>query len=145
MLRVIDITEFSRYILRGKRLAIIISIITRNCKNTCPFKYIQVLNSSIENGVAELLKQVESNNEITCIISLCKINAIKNKNIALCSLSSDISKHRYDEALKCISFSDALIMITKDMKTEKLLANFLCIAQLEGIETVLLNISNNIT
>jgi hypothetical protein len=132
-----DITALS-HILKRRRLAIAISIVTGSCGGACPFNRLPIVNGSIEKHVVEILRHAELNNEITCIISLCKTGTMKN--IALCSSSLNVSKNRYDEALKCISFSDTLLIIASDMNVVKLFANLLCLAQLEGVEAVLMNI-----
>jgi len=126
--------------IKGKRLAILISIVTKNCESACPFKHLIAKNDNIENVIAEVLNYIKSGNEITCTVSLCKISTVKN--IALCTPNSlNVAKHKYDEVLKCLTFSDIVLVITKDMSIVKLFSNLVCLAKIEGIEIILLSIS----
>jgi hypothetical protein len=52
-----------------------------------------------------------------------------------------VAKHKYDEVLKCLTFSEIVLIITKDMSIVKLLSNLVCLAKIEGIEIILLSVS----
>ncbi|MEL9939582.1 MAG: hypothetical protein QW348_01475 [Ignisphaera sp.] len=93
----------------------------------------------IQNIVDSLAKL----NEISCIISFCSNIPIVSKSVVgLCNGNHSVAKHRYDEALKCLTFSDLLLVISNSAFIPRMLANLLCIAQMESVEINIINLNN---
>ncbi len=118
---------------------VIVPVINGRCSYSwkqCILKYNNIyLNSNV---VIENLNKIKVNN-ISCLVALCKsltlltnfiTNLYHNTDvIELCSGDISIPKHKYDSILKCISYSDTLIIITRNNFIPKPIINVIPLAK----------------
>jgi hypothetical protein len=134
MIRVVDASILSQ-IVRNRRVAVLVSVATGSCKASEIYRELQ----ADERNIIKVLDILASNsNEITCVVSLCNLSI--NRSIALFSEGEQISKHRYDEIMKCISFSDMLVVVAKNSTVADIISKFLYVACIQGVEVVLLTV-----
>lgn len=146
MIKIWTKNAFLAHIPRGKRIAIAIMLIYRDL--TCDGK--SCLFASLPYGkhgdvefIQNIVGSIAKLNEISCIISFCSNVPIVSKSvIGLCSGNYSVAKHRYDEALKCLTFSDLLLVISNSAFIPRMLANLLCIAQMESVEINIINLND---
>jgi hypothetical protein len=132
MIRIVDNENILSQIVKNRRVAVLISVTTSSCKANEIYRELQ----ADEHNISKVLDILSSGNEVTCIASLCNLGI--NRSIALFSEGERVSKHRYDEVMKCISFSDMLIVVAKNTTVADIISKFLYAACIQGIEVVLL-------
>ncbi|MEM4514685.1 MAG: hypothetical protein QXO42_00530 [Ignisphaera sp.] len=128
-------------VLKGiERITLIVTpVINSECLHTpkqCILKHNSIHLDSII--VIKLLNLINAKN-ISCLITLCRpltplIKSITNSLpsvsiIELCSGDITIPKHRYDSILKCISYSDALIIVTRRSFIPRPIINIIPLAE----------------
>ncbi|ADM27299.1 hypothetical protein Igag_0461 [Ignisphaera aggregans DSM 17230] len=101
------------------RLAIVVIPIPSNVRCIYRSQECIFIRRGISTDYEKLLRFIDfaiENNIVTCIVYTCR-TSYKHRYIEvieLCSNSNnEISKHRYDSFLKCISFSDTIAIISK--------------------------------
>ncbi len=126
------------------RLAIIVIPIPDNIRCVYGSQECVFIGRKIFMDYEKLLKLIDfaiENNIVTCIVYTCK-TGYKHRNVEvveLCSNShNEISKHRYDSFLKCISFSDTIAVISK--KNEIPLPISMIIALAQAMQKDVINI-----
>ncbi len=128
---------------RGKKIAIAISIASKGylCnKTTCPFISTNK-GINIYKDVEQIIDDVSKSNDVTCTINLCSNITIRGaNNIILCNGAGVVTKHRYDELLKCLTFSDILLVVIQEPYVPRIFANIMCLAQMENVEVKILRI-----
>jgi len=134
MIRVVDNENILSQIVKNRRVAILISVTTDSCKANEIYRELQ----ADEHSISKVLDVLSAGNEVTCIVSLCNLGI--NRSIVLFSEGERVSKHRYDEVMKCISFSDMLVVVAKNTTVVDIISKFLYVACIQGIEVVLLTI-----
>lgn len=116
------------------------------CEYECVLKLSNIYTDL--NTVIEALKLIKSDN-ISCLIALCRlpiyiasytIDLHRIEFIELCSGSVSISKHRYDSMLKCISYSDVVIILTKNSFIPKPIANIVPLAKALNARVCIINL-----
>ncbi len=102
-----------------RRLAIIVIPIPNDIRCIYSSHECIFIRKRIFTNYEKLLKFIDfaiENNIVTCIVYTCRTGYRHRyiEVIELCSNSNnEISKHRYDSFLKCISFSDTIAVISK--------------------------------
>ncbi|MEM0026503.1 MAG: hypothetical protein QXT53_01025 [Ignisphaera sp.] len=146
MIKTITKNNFPTQIPRGKRIAIVIAVIYRDLacdRKSCLFSSMHCDKYDNVEFVQNIVDSIAKLNEVSCIISLCGNAPIGNKNvISLCSGNYSVAKHRYDEALKCLTFSDLLFVVSNGVVIPRTIANLFCVAQMESVEINVLNLSD---
>ena len=134
MIRVVDNENILSQIVKNRRVAVLISVATGSCKANEIYRELQ----ADEHKIIKVLDILSASNEVTCIASLCNLSI--NRFIALFNEGERVSKHRYDEVMKCISFSDMLVVVTKNTVVADIISKFLYVACIQGIEVLVLTI-----
>ncbi|GEM_PF-1549540 len=119
----------------GKIALIIIPLIDK-CKYASMQCIIKHNNIYLDLDIVKKILELINTNNLSCLITLCKHSIpiyTRYTNIydliELCSGSVEISKHRYDSLLKCISYSDTIMIITRNNFIPKPIANIIPLAK----------------
>lgn len=146
MLKILTKNDFLMQIPKGKRVAIAILLTHREpmCgRVSCPIASSNYSKHSDIEYVREIIDYLTKFNEFSCIISFCSNIRLNYGNIiGLCNGGHAVAKHRYDEALKCLTFSDMLLVISNSSIIPKIFANLLCMAQIENVEISILKLKD---
>lgn len=143
--------ELNREILKGiEKITLIVIPMTNNrCMHTskqCPVKqkgfYLDL------DTIWKTLSIIGINSTNTsCLITLCNrstplFNSIIDSTgvVELCSGNVNISKHRYDSMLKCVSYSDMLVIITRNNLIPKPIANIIPLAKALNERIIIVNL-----
>jgi len=119
----------------GKIALIIIPLIDK-CKYASMQCIIKHNNIYLDLDIVKKILELINTNNLSCLITLCKHSIpiyTRYTNIydliELCSGSVEISKHRYDSLLKCVSYSDTIMIITRNNFIPKPIANIIPLAK----------------
>lgn len=132
-----------------KAALVIIPTINGKCSYTFKQCLLRCSNAYLNlNDIIEILKLIKFDN-ISCLVALCRsiINSADLTTnlhritdvIELCSGDTNIPKHKYDSILKCISYSDTLLIVTKNNFIPKPIVNMIPLAKSFSVKISILN------